>query len=334
DYIKMEMQMPRSSKPSTTQKHVNPEVNEYKNGENREDQRRQDESVFGSKCREEEVAEVGRDECDDFGGDLNGDQFPPISTQGSNKNEVGNKDCLDNDAGGTGKDYSGCGRDGSVSEGSVSKPMNQSEVGNHSNSKSNDKKESNGGVWNIRFADIVRTNLIDNKLEVISTELGDNGNEVVILNDEMIELGYEKWKNIVCGFFMRGHVTYNSGVYHLRRMWNKYGFIDILKNDGGDFFFKFQDDKGMDEVISNGPWLVNNKPMFVQKWRVAWSVKGIRALANSLGKPIIMDDMTAKMCAKGEGRLSFARVLIEIDAGRELNKEIKVVYVRINVFLT
>ncbi|GKG03658.1 hypothetical protein Tco_0311294, partial [Tanacetum coccineum] len=58
----------------------------------------------------------------------------------------------------------------------------------------------------------------------------------------------------------------------------------------------------------------------------AWSVKGIRALANSLGKPIIMDDMTAKMCAKGEGRLSFARVLIEIDAGRELNKEIEVVY--------
>ncbi|GKC85611.1 RNA-directed DNA polymerase, eukaryota, reverse transcriptase zinc-binding domain protein [Tanacetum coccineum] len=58
----------------------------------------------------------------------------------------------------------------------------------------------------------------------------------------------------------------------------------------------------------------------------AWSVKGISALASSLGKPIIMDDMTAKMCVKGEGRLSFARVLIEVDAGKELKKEIEVVY--------
>nr|GEV64654.1 zinc knuckle CX2CX4HX4C [Tanacetum cinerariifolium] len=34
----------------------------------------------------------------------------------------------------------------------------------------------------------------------------------------------------------------------------------------------------------------------------AWSVKGISALASSLGKPIIMDDMTARICAKGEGK--------------------------------
>ncbi|GKC94928.1 zinc knuckle CX2CX4HX4C containing protein [Tanacetum coccineum] len=140
----------------------------------------------------------------------------------------------------------------------------------------------------------------------ISIEINENENEVVVLNDEMIELGCEKWKN--------------------------------------------NDEKGMDEVISNGPWLVNNKPLCVQKWRVcmilekakpnklpvwvkinnvhmeAWSVKGISALASSLGKPIIMDDMTARMYAKGEGRLSFARVLIEIEAGKELKKEIEVVY--------
>nr|GFB82788.1 hypothetical protein [Tanacetum cinerariifolium]GFC12747.1 hypothetical protein [Tanacetum cinerariifolium] len=82
-----------------------------------------------------------------------------------------------------------------------------------------------------------------------------------------------------------------------------------IGDDGNEvvvFFFKFQDEKGMDELVSNGPWLVNNKPMFVQKLRV--------------GKPIIMDDMTAKMYAKCEGRLSFARVLIEIDAGKELKK--------------
>ncbi|GKB31996.1 RNA-directed DNA polymerase, eukaryota, reverse transcriptase zinc-binding domain protein [Tanacetum coccineum] len=221
-------------------------VNKHVGGGNRGEQS-QDESVFGSKCRNEEIAESKRNECDGFDGNLSGDQFPPISAQKRNKNDVDNKDCLDNDAGGIEKGSSDCRKDDGVSEGSVSKPVNMNEI---------------------------------------------------------------------------GYVTYNEAMYHLMRMWNKYGFMDILKNDEGVFFFKFQDEKGMDEVVSNGPWLVNNKAMFVQKWR---TVKGIIALASSLRKPIIMDDMTAKMCAKGEGRLSFSRVLIEIDVGRELKKEIEVV---------
>ncbi|GKC88040.1 zinc knuckle CX2CX4HX4C containing protein, partial [Tanacetum coccineum] len=102
----------------------------------------------------------------------------------------------------------------------------------------------------------------------ISTEIDENGNEVVVLNDEMIESGCEKWKYTICGFFVGGQVTYSEARYHLRRMWNQFGYIDLMKNDGGVFFFKFQDEKGMEEVINNGPWLVNNKPMFVQKWRV------------------------------------------------------------------
>ncbi|GKD58818.1 hypothetical protein Tco_1296327, partial [Tanacetum coccineum] len=75
-------------------------------------------------------------------------------------------------------------------------------------------------------------------------------------------------------------VTYSEARYHLRRMWNQFGYIDLMKNDGGVFFFKFQDEKG---------------------------------------KPIIMDEMTARMCAKGEGRLNFARVLIEVEAKKFYN---------------
>ncbi|GKG25679.1 hypothetical protein Tco_0398825, partial [Tanacetum coccineum] len=113
-------------------------------------------SVFGSKCRNEEIAESKRNECDGFDGNLSGDQFPPISAQKGNKNDVDNKDCLDNDAGGIEKGSSDCGKDDGVSEGSVSKPVNMNEI------------------------------------EVISIELGEDGNEVVVLNDVMIESGCEK----------------------------------------------------------------------------------------------------------------------------------------------
>ncbi|GJR16018.1 zinc knuckle CX2CX4HX4C containing protein [Tanacetum coccineum] len=326
---------------------VSQKMNEHKNGENRREHS-QDEFVLG-RCGIEEIDEIESNVYENSDKNLSDVRFSSASNKEGSKVDD-NKEVLENEAGEGVKAFNECGNDDDECNGSVKRSVQMNEVGNKSDSKLNDKKESSGGVWNMRFVDIVKANQIENKLEEISTELGENGVEVVVLNDEMIELGCEKWKNTVCGFFIGGYVTYNEARYHLRRMWNKYGFIDILKNDGGVFLFKFQDDKGMDEVVRNGPWLVNNKPMFVQKWKVgmvldkaepsklpiwvkilnvpmeAWSVKGISALASSLGKPIIMDEMTAKMCAKGEGRLSFARVLIEIDAGKKLKQEIEVVY--------
>ncbi|GKA35888.1 ATPase, F1/V1/A1 complex, alpha/beta subunit [Tanacetum coccineum] len=152
----------------------------------------------------------------------------------------------------------------------------------------NDKSRSND-VRNRKFTDMVLANKLDNKLLEIPTEISDNGSE-------------------------------------------------------------FHDEVGMDKVVNNGPWMVNNKPLFVQKWRVGmcldraepskllvwvklfkvpmevWSVKGISALASSLDKPITMDDMTTKMCLRGEGIIGYARVLIELDAGKVIKDKINVVY--------
>ncbi|GJX24009.1 RNA-directed DNA polymerase, eukaryota, reverse transcriptase zinc-binding domain protein [Tanacetum coccineum] len=45
----------------------------------------------------------------------------------------------------------------------------------------------------------------------------------------------------------------------------------------------------------------------------AWSTECISSLASILGKPLIMDNMTARRCQFGEGRMDFARVLVEFD---------------------
>ncbi|GKA15133.1 RNA-directed DNA polymerase, eukaryota, reverse transcriptase zinc-binding domain protein [Tanacetum coccineum] len=134
-------------------------------------------------------------------------------------------------------------------------------------------------------------------------------------------------------------------------MWGKYGIAKIDKWENGCYMFKFRDDKGMNDVLEKGHWMVNNKPLFVQKWsseigmhRVepkkmpiwvkitnvhleAWCVKGISALTSSLGKHILMDTMTANMCHKGIGNLGYARVLVKIDAAKDLKNEIKIQYI-------
>ncbi|GJU31518.1 RNA-directed DNA polymerase, eukaryota, reverse transcriptase zinc-binding domain protein [Tanacetum coccineum] len=53
----------------------------------------------------------------------------------------------------------------------------------------------------------------------------------------------------------------------------------------------------------------------------AWSINGISALASSLGNPLIMDTMIANTCYNNIGRLDFARVLVEMDDGKEFKKK-------------
>ncbi|GJT15341.1 RNA-directed DNA polymerase, eukaryota, reverse transcriptase zinc-binding domain protein [Tanacetum coccineum] len=134
-------------------------------------------------------------------------------------------------------------------------------------------------------------------------------------------------------------------------MWRKFGIAEIDKWKNGCYMFKFRDDISMNAVLEKGPWMVRNKPLFVQKWSSkigmtkvepkkllvwvkivnvpleAWCVKGISVMTNSLGKPILMDSMTAAMCHKSIGNISYARVPVEMDSEKELKNEIEIQYV-------
>nr|GEU99130.1 hypothetical protein [Tanacetum cinerariifolium] len=63
----------------------------------------------------------------------------------------------------------------------------------------------------------------------------------------------------------------------------------------------------------------------------AWSVKGISALASSIGKPVIMDEVTIKICVTRICRIGFARLLMEIDAEKGIKDKAKIMYKSKNV---
>ncbi|GJU97578.1 hypothetical protein Tco_1326849 [Tanacetum coccineum] len=60
--------------------------------------------------------------------------------------------------------------------------------------------------------------------------------------------------------------------------------------------------------------------------RLVWSAKGISILGISLGKPLVMDDMTSQMCQYGKGMIAYARVLVEVNACKEFKEFIEVQY--------
>nr|GEX11702.1 hypothetical protein [Tanacetum cinerariifolium] len=102
---------------------------------------------------------------------------------------------------------------------------------------------------------------------------------------------------------------------------------------------------GSDQVIDKGPWMIRKSPIILSKWSpsvslkkgevtkvpvwvkmynvpvLAYSEDGLSLLATQIGKPIMLDAFTSSMCVESWGRISFARALIEIDAGVGLKKE-------------
>ncbi|GKA68205.1 RNA-directed DNA polymerase, eukaryota, reverse transcriptase zinc-binding domain protein [Tanacetum coccineum] len=179
---------------------------------------------------------------------------------------------------------------------------------------------------NSSYASIVKIDDVPRELDFILTIMTENGSEVVVFDEELVKKGSERWCLTICGQFVGYHMHINELRYNIKRMWGRYGIAEIDKWKNGCYMFKFNDETGMNVVIEKGPWMVRNKPLFVQKWSSefgmqkveprkmpvwvkinnvpleAWCVKGISALASDLGKPILIDTMTANMCHKGIGK--------------------------------
>ncbi|GKE52637.1 zinc knuckle CX2CX4HX4C containing protein [Tanacetum coccineum] len=214
---------------------------------------------------------------------------------------------------------------------------------NSNNNKPVDNKLDNDGFKMKTYATTVSDNMVDNKLKLIPTGIND-GREVVMFDDEILQEGIKKWQLTLCGHFVGYRMSYVELRYNLGRMWGKYGLIDIITHNDM-FLFKFRDEEGMDHVLESGPWMVNNKPLFIQRWNTnvimdkkepktlplwvklysvpieAWTVNGISSIASSLGKPLIMDKTTTRMCNEGRGRVGYARVLVEVQADKEFKEK-------------
>ncbi|GJU35116.1 RNA-directed DNA polymerase, eukaryota, reverse transcriptase zinc-binding domain protein [Tanacetum coccineum] len=160
------------------------------------------------------------------------------------------------------------------------------------------------------------------KLTAMPTEIDDEGNEFAIFDENIINEGCKKWDLTVCGYFVRHNMSVNELRYNPRKMWGWKGFKDIIDMNKGVYFIKFNNEKDLEEISQQLPiWIrMCNVPL------EAWTSNGISALASRLGKPLVMDNVTAEMCKMGVGRVGHARVLVEVSANKCIPKVIDVVY--------
>nr|GEY73590.1 hypothetical protein [Tanacetum cinerariifolium] len=110
--------------------------------------------------------------------------------------------------------------------------------GDHNEIVMDEGRNSMFGNESNSYASMVKNDDIPKNLEYIPTVITDSGNEVVIFDELLVQKGSERWCLTIYGQFVRYdmHIT----------VW--------------------RDNEGLNVVPTKGPWMVENKPLFLQTW--------------------------------------------------------------------
>ncbi|GKD79489.1 putative reverse transcriptase domain-containing protein [Tanacetum coccineum] len=161
-------------------------------------------------------------------------------------------------------------------------------------------------------------------------------NSDFVLPIESIQIVKNKFANSLVGFFVGKGIAFPLVQIYVSRAWKEFGFQKIMRDDDGFFYFKFESIKGMEQVLKQGPWLIQNSPLILNKWSVnmslskddvkkvpvwvkmlkvlvvAYTKDGLSRITSQIGRPIMVDSFTSEMCDATWGRMGYARALIEI----------------------
>ncbi|PWA88735.1 hypothetical protein CTI12_AA118250 [Artemisia annua] len=129
------------------------------------------------------------------------------------------------------------GKKGGDKKNGVKNTVNEVEV----NTNGSDPKE----VMNV---EINSSDEFPKELLYIPTEINEARNEVVVFDEMLVKNGSERWMLTTYGQF----IGFNMHI------------SELSKN--GQYLFKFRDIDGLNNVIDKGPWMVQNKPLFIHKW--------------------------------------------------------------------
>lgn len=158
--------------------------------------------------------------------------------------------------------------------------------------------------------------------------------------------GRAAWEFCLVGYFFEKRVAFHVMQFHANKKWKNRGLKDVIMNDDGFFFIRFQSEEDMLGVLEEESCLVEGKPLILQRWHPKlilskevpktiplwvkiyniplqyWHKEGLGHICSGVGKPLGADMLTEQMCREASGRLSFAKMLVEVDAKSPLPEEL------------
>ncbi|CAO2816303.1 unnamed protein product [Amaranthus hypochondriacus] len=171
----------------------------------------------------------------------------------------------------------------------------------------------------------------------------ENGNQLVHIDAHDVVDLVHIWEQAVVVYVVGGNVSTNILRGYIRKHWSYVSMPIIHAHEDGYFILKFNTENECDEVLKGGPYFLNRAPMIVKKWsrnfnfkeeilRVilvwvrlpslplhCWGEEALSRIVSAVGVSVLADECTTKQL-----KVSYARVLVEVDITKEFVKEIRV----------
>ncbi|XP_070047064.1 uncharacterized protein [Nicotiana tomentosiformis] len=169
------------------------------------------------------------------------------------------------------------------------------------------------------------------------------GEKIAKLNQLELEKGSVKWKQTVILYVIGATPSIGALKRYIGKQWNFAAKPKIYFHNDGYYVVKFNTLEDKDEVLYSGPHTINNKAIIIKPWEANfyfneevlrmiplwvqfpnlslnyWEMETLSMIRSVLGNPIYTDECITKV-----ERISFARVLVEMDVTVPLPHAIKV----------
>ncbi|KAG5614545.1 hypothetical protein H5410_014369 [Solanum commersonii] len=170
-----------------------------------------------------------------------------------------------------------------------------------------------------------------------------NGEKVIELQKDEIDKATEEWKQALILYVVGESPTIAAMERYIALQVNTVSKPKVYYHNDGYFLVRFANLDDRNEVLYSGPHLLNNRPIIVKVWSPefdfnkevlqtipiwvkypnlplsCWCMDSLSRISSGLGEPLYADECTTKV-----DRISFAKVLIEMDVARELPRKLKV----------
>ncbi|XP_019256265.1 PREDICTED: uncharacterized protein LOC109234651 [Nicotiana attenuata] len=169
------------------------------------------------------------------------------------------------------------------------------------------------------------------------------GKTIVKLEQEDIEEKIEKWRMVIILYGVGASPSIGAVERFLVTQWRFAEKPRIYYHNDDCFVIRFNNRENKEKVLLSDPSTLNNRPVIIKEWAAdfnfqnevlktipiwvkfpnlplsCWGMKALSKICSGLGTPVYADECTTNIA-----RISYARVLIEMDITRTLPKSIVV----------
>ncbi|XP_055800952.1 uncharacterized protein LOC129870258 [Solanum dulcamara] len=170
-----------------------------------------------------------------------------------------------------------------------------------------------------------------------------NGKPIVHLDKDEVNQEIKKWSTALIAYFIGDVLGYNALTRYITQFWSNVATPQLYYHEEGYYVIRFRSTEDMNEIFYSGPYTINNRPIILKLWTVdfdfskefpttipllvkfpkllmsCWGKGSLSRIASVIGVLIHADECTAK-----QTRISYVRMLIEVNVTQPLPDKIAV----------